>query len=311
MQWFFERISAHTLPISFGINERKKYPSDFSKLIEKKILVQGQYLEAVPCTLCEEGHECLVRDADNEVFYVCENGAGRKTLSNEDLAIFDYNNDALLKLIANELGIKVLGNGAFSDQGTHAEQVLYSIGKLYHGKVSGEVLYLRTNNDAEVDLYVAQVQNGAKIILSNTQKPTLKLRFDNVFFATLADMLADGKSKTWFDKEKLTASLEGIRQVNFDKATGQLYLNGKLKYTPEPQGPHYWFLLYLWDAWERPRTYQEIYDYVCKQTGKQSADTPQKFCQKMKSEIKNKYAGIDKIISIPSTGSYMMTDPKG
>lgn len=308
MQWFLDRISKSALPISFGIAERIKYPTDFAKLIAKKILVQGSNLEMIDCQLCDEGHECAVRDAEKQIFYVCENGGGRKTITNEELAIFEYNNDAFLRLLAVELGIKTLGDGSFPDEGTHHKQVLYSIGTLYHQKVSGEVLYLRTNDDAEIELYVAQVRTGAKIILSNTHKPQLAMPMENVFFVLLADILEKGDA--WFDKEKFTASLEGIRRVQIVRQTGQIYLDGKLKYTPEKEGPHYWFLLYLWDAWEVPRSYEDIYQYVRGKMGKEVEDTAKNFCQKMKAQIKKENPSIEKIVKVSSRGYYMMTDPQ-
>jgi hypothetical protein len=37
MLWFLERISAKTLPISFGIKDRREHPEGFAKLDPKNV----------------------------------------------------------------------------------------------------------------------------------------------------------------------------------------------------------------------------------------------------------------------------------
>ncbi len=106
MQWFLERISAKSLPVSFGIKDKWEHPDDFAKLVKKGVLKRGNNLDSVPCDLCDKDHECQVRENKSELYYVCENGCGKKILLDEDLAVYEYNNDAFLKLITDELGIK-------------------------------------------------------------------------------------------------------------------------------------------------------------------------------------------------------------
>ena len=115
MLWFLERIGANNLPISFGIKDKHEHPEDFVALVRTGVFKRGTNMESVPCDLCDEGHECQVRENNGKLCYVCENGCGKKVLTDEDLAVYEYDNDAFLKLVAEEFGLKTNG-GTFSDE---------------------------------------------------------------------------------------------------------------------------------------------------------------------------------------------------
>ena len=308
MQWLLERISTSSLPIHFGTRDRQAHPDDFAKLLKLKVLTRGGNLGEVDCELCDENHQCQVREENGKLFYICENGAGRKELTDADVALFEYNNSAFLKLLADELGITISHSGIFSDMSEHTTNSLYEVGTVRHRQATAEVLFLRDGAVQEVSLYMAQVRNRPQVFLSTLKKPNVRVQSEPVSFCALADILATDNVGAVFDKARFVEHLN-IRRVHLNKETGQLYLDGKLIYIPEQHGPHHWFLLYLWDAWEIPRTHQEIHNYVRPKIGTDVADTPQKFCHKLKSEIKKKCKNIDKIITTPSTGSYMMADP--
>lgn len=144
MQWFLKRIGTKTLPISFGISDTRKHREDFAKLVKKGVLKRSANLESVPCDLCDDDHECQVRENDSELSHVCENGGGKKVLADEELAIYEYDNDAFLKLIADELGIHTNSN-LFSEVSDYADNALYRLGTYTDKKVAAEVYYLRTD----------------------------------------------------------------------------------------------------------------------------------------------------------------------
>lgn len=308
MQWLLERISTSPLPVHFGIKDRQAHPADFAKLLKHKVLIRAGNLEEVDCELCDENHQCQVREENGKPSYVCENGSGKKELTDADVALFEYSNDAFLKLLASELGITIPRSGTFRDEGEHAKNSLYEVGTVQHRQTTAEVLFLRDGAEQEVSLYMAQVQNRPQVFLSALKKPDVRVQSEPVSFCVLADILTTDSGVATFDKAKFTEHLN-VRRVYLNKETGQLYLNSKLIYTPAQFSPHHYFLLHLWDAWERPCSHAAIYTSVRQKVGKGVADTAQKFCNKMKSEIKKKCKNIDKIITTPSTGSYMMTDP--
>jgi hypothetical protein len=307
MLWFLERIGANNLPISFGIKDNREHAEDFAKLLKAGVLKRVSNLDCVPCELCDEGHECQVRESGGELCYVCENGCGKKTLADEDLAVYEYDNDAFLKLVAEEFGLKTNG-GTFSDEAAHSENTFYHVGAYDDKTAKAEVYYLRTDAAHEPSALFEHLGNGTKVLITNTAKPTMVWGKEGTRYLTLSDALSSS-SKRIFDATKLKDTLKGVRRVRFDTKQAQLFLDGTLVYTAGLNSPEHHFLACLWEKWQQQVPHGDIHAFVKEALGRDVADTAQKFCNKMKSNIKNKYAGVDAIISIPTTGHYMMADP--
>lgn len=121
--WFLERISAMSSEITFGSEERKLHPADFEKLIKSGILQRTHNLEMIDCELCNEPHETAVRNEKDKLYYVCENGCGRKDLTDEDVAIFKYDAPRLLSLFQRAIGIDTPQVTAIADN------VLWDLGE--------------------------------------------------------------------------------------------------------------------------------------------------------------------------------------
>lgn len=306
MQWFLERIGANNLPISFGIKDKLEYSDDFAALVKKGVLKRGTNLESVPCDLCDEDHECQVRENDGELCYVCENGCGKKTLSDEDLSVYEYDNDAFLKLLADDFGLKT--DSKFADEAAYAENAFYRVGSYEDKKVKADVYYLRTDAAHEPSSLFEHLGNGTKVLITNTAKPAMVWGKDGTRHLVLSDTLSSS-SKYIFDAAKFKKCLEGVRRVRFDTKQGHLFLDGDRVYTAGLNSPEYHFLACLWGRWQQQVPHGDIHRFVKEALGRDVADTAQKFCNKMKSNIKKSYAGVDAVITIPTTGHYMMADP--
>jgi hypothetical protein len=298
MRWFLERISSRSVPIIFGNETRQKHQSDFDKLVKKKILVRSSNLAEVDCELCDEGHQCQIREDKGHLFYICENGAGKKEINDKDAALFQYDYAAFRQLLASELGLKTDGNGK--------KDARY-IGQYQGQRMKANVFHLRTDDDAER----GGLGSGPRVLVSNTG--IAGADEDGVFYCALSDILVPSPSKNIFDKAAFEKCVSGAKRISFDKKNGQLYFDGKRIYTAPLKGIEFYFLSYLWDNWEKQSPYGDIHHFVRDKMGKTAStdwtDTAQKFCQKVKSGIKKSCRAIDKIITKPKTGHYMMADP--
>lgn len=314
MKWFLERISARSLPISFGMKERTEYPEDFAKLVEKKILKHSSNLDSVDCDFCEadESHECQVRNNNGKLLYVCDNGNGTKELSNEDVAIFDYDNANLLKILTSELELSV-DRGSHKDEASYSSDAFFRLG-IYEDKtrkMKVDVYYLRNDDASEPTIRFTELGNQPKMLITNTLRANLIAGKENLFTCVLSEIVATPKKKTIFDKNEFVKCFDAIRRVRFDTKEGHLFLDNKRIYTASLGGNHYQFLSCLWNDWMRQIPYSEIHQFVKgEMDGKKTKDeTAQKFCQKIKNEIKTKCKTIDEIITTPTIGHYMMADP--
>jgi hypothetical protein len=295
MRWFLEYTTSRSLPIFFGNRTRQEHQGDFEKLVKKKVLVRSSSnLAEIDCELCDEGHQCQIRENNGHLFYVCENGAGRKEISDKDAALFEYDDDAFRKLLADELGLKTDGTGS--------KDARY-LGQYQGQKMKAKVVYLRTDEDVARGGFDA----GPSILVSNVG--IAGTGADGVFYCALADILTPSSSKNIFDKTAFEKNIASPKRVFFDKKNGHLYLDGKRIYTASLTGPEFRFLSYLWDNWEKQLPYRDIHQFVRGKMGKDVADNPPNFCAKMKSNIKNTCKTIDKIITIPTRGRFMMADP--
>lgn len=314
MRWFLERISARSLPISFGIKERTEHPDDFAKLVQKKILKHASNLDAVACDFCEgdDCHECQVRDKNGKLSYVCDNGHGTKKLTDEDVAIFDYDNNNFLKIITDELGISVDG-ASHKDEASYSNDAFFRLG-IYEDrakKMKVEVYYLRNSDAFEPSIRFNELGNMPKMLITNMMRADVIAGKENLFTCVLSDILAPAEKKNIFNKTAFADCFDAVRRVRFDKKQGHLFLDNKHIFTASLGGNHHHFLSVLWDKWMQQLPHSEIYDFVKGEMGgktKQS-ETAQKFCQKMKNEIKTKCNDIEKIITTPTSGHYMMADP--
>lgn len=312
MEWFLKRISAKNLPIQFGIKERNKYPKEFEYLVEKKVLKHIGNLDIVDCDLCEEAHDCQVRAEDGKVYYICDNGNGSENLTNEQLAIFEYENANFLKLLTSELNIK-------TDRRSYKDEASYSTGSFFRlgeyedkaKKLKVEVYYLRNSDDFEASICFSGLGSTPKVLITNAERGDIISGKDNLFTCILTENLSTKMGTSFLDKKAIAKSLDSARRVRFDKKQGHLLFDEKLLYTASLGGNHYLFLSALWDKWMQQLSYTEIYSSVKNSLdGKSTRDeTAQKFCQKMKNEIKNKCSKIEDIITTPTTGHYMMADP--
>ncbi len=308
MKWFLERISTPSLPINFGIKERTEHLEEFNKLVQKKILVHKSNLDSVECDFCEadESHECQVRNDKGKLSYVCDNGNGKKKLTDEDVAIFEYDNLAFLKLITEELDIKPY-SGSPRDEAVYSDNAFFRLGTYQNNNIKAEVFYLRNSDNFEPSLHFGELGNTPKVLITNTVRADIVFGKENLSYAILNEILSSEK-KRLFDKKKFGECFDKAKRVRFDKS-GNLFLDETRIYTASLKSPEFYFLSYLWKNWEKQMTHEAIHDFIKNETGKDTSDPAQKFCQKIKSKIKSTCKSIDKIITNPTLGHYMMADP--
>jgi len=319
MRWFLQRISARSLPISFGIKEKNEHPDDFAKLVQKKILKHTSNLDAVQCDFCDgdDCHDSQVRSKSGKLSYVCDNGNGTKKLTDEDVAIFDYDNDNFLKTLTSELGLSVDG-GSHKDEASYSNDAFFRLG-LYEDKskkIKVDVYYLRNNDAFEPTIRFNELGNLPKMLITNTMRADLITGKENLFTCVLSDIIAPSKKKSVFDKNAFIECFDAVRRVRFDKKDGHLFLDNNRIYTAPLKGNHHQLLSYLWDNWMRQIPYGETHQFIKgeNENKKTKDETSQKFCQKIKNEIKTKCSKankkyIDEIITTPTKGHYMMADP--
>lgn len=314
MKWFLERISAKSLPLSFGIKERKEFSGDFAKLVQKKILKHSSNLDDVICDFCDgdESHDSQVRTKNGKLSYVCDKGNGTKKLTDEDVAIFDYDNDNFLKTLTEELGLSV-DRGSHKDEASYSNNAFFRLG-VYEDKtkkIKMEVYYLRNGDDYEPTIRFTELGNSFKVLITNTMRADIVSGKENLFSCVLSEIIAPLEKKNLFDRNAFIKCFDAIRRVRFDKKNGHLLLDEKRIYTAPLKSNHYYFLLCLWDKWMQQVPYSEIRSSVIDSADKEEtkSETAQKFCQKIKNEIKTKCKKIDEIITTPTSGHYMMADP--
>lgn len=315
MQWLLERISARSLPIYFGASERRECADDFKKLVQKKILVRTSNLDEVGCELCGEDHNCQVREEDGKLFYVCENGGGWKELVDDDVALFEYDNNAFLKLIATELRLKT-DDVSSKEEGAYTDCAFFRIGTYEDKKMKAEAFYLRNADAFESSLYFSKLGNVQKVLITNIQRADIVMGKENLFTCVLKEILAPNSSGNLFDKAEFMKCFKTARRIHFDKKQGHLSLDGKRICTVSKDSQLYYFLLYLWDRWMQQVSYSDIYHFVKDEMNEEKIknETTPKFCHKLKNEVKNKCPKstskiIDQIITTPTMGHYMMADP--
>lgn len=314
MMWFLERISASSLPIDFGIKERTEHPDDFAKLTQKKILKHSSNLDTLGCDFCDgdEKHDCQVRENKGKLSYICDNGNGMKNLTDEDVAIFDYDNANFLKTLTDELRLSIDG-GSHKDEASYSNDAFFRLG-IYEDKAKKmkvEVYYLRNSDAFEPTIRFNELGSLPKMLITNTMRADLIAGKENLFTCVLADIILPAGKKNIFDKSAFDKCFDAMRRVRFDRKDGHLLLDNKRIYTSPLNGNHYSFLSYLQDKWMQQVPYTDIHHFIKGEAnGKKTKDeTSQKFCQKIKNEIKTKCKDIDKIITSPTNGHYMMADP--
>jgi hypothetical protein len=185
MRWFLERINAPRLPIIFGIESRSKNPGDFSKLEKRSVLKRDANLAEWECNLCHDERLWQIHDEDGSLFYICQNGCGKIPLSDEDVLVFEYDDNAFRQLLAKELGL--ITSGAIAKDSRYIGQ--------YQGRKSKQkVFYLRTDNEAARCGFGL----GSRVLVSNTG--VAETDEDGVSYCALSDILAPISAKTIFDK---------------------------------------------------------------------------------------------------------------
>lgn len=303
MRWFLERITARSPRVSFGIADKKEHGVGFAALVAKKVLKRVSNLESVECELCEEGHECQVRNDDGVLSYVCENGGGKKLLTDEELTVYEYDHPAFTELIAQELGIQA------ADATARSGDPFSALGSYTTETATTQVFYLRTHDAQEASLRFATMGNEPRVLLTNLAEVSLAAGADATRQCALADILAKPKAKTLFDAKAFRARMEGAQRVRFDPSQAQLFVDGTLVYTAGLGSPEHHFLTYLWDHWQQQVAHREIAAYVKKKLGRDVEDAASKACHKMKAAVKKEYADIDDILVTPTSGHYMLREP--
>lgn len=315
MKWFLEKISNNSLPIYFNTTEKKIHSEEFNKLLNKNIIKLIDYSNEIDCEFCddENAHQSQIRRKNKKVFYICENGNGTKYYKDEELAIFEYDNKKFLETISEELNISI-DRGSHKDEAYYSNNTFFRLG-LYEDKnkkLKVEVFYLRNNEDAEASIRFNELGNSSKMLITNKMRADLAIKDkQNLFTCVLSEIITTKNKNKIFDKKLFEQSFDEVRRVRFDKKNGHLFLDSKRIFTTSLKSPHYYFLTYLWDNWMQQKTYSEIRTFIINENNKEKNkdETAQKFCQKIKSEIKKNCKDIDKIITTPTTGYYMIADP--
>lgn len=309
MHWFLERINTGVLPVTFGVRSQREHPNDFVKLLKRGVFKRVDNLSEVECHGCHGEQLWQIRNEKEEIFYICQNGCGKMSLIDNDVRIYEYNNNAFLKLLADELNIKT-NDGTFSDEAAYSQNSFYHVGTYEYKTLKAEVYYLRTDAVYEPSSLFGHLGNNAtKILITNTTKPTIVSGKDGTSYCVLADTLATPTSERVFDTVKFKKCFDCMRRVRFDAKQAQLFLDGTLVYTAGLNSPEHHFLACLWKRWQEQVPHDNIHSFVKEALGRDVSDTAQKFCNKMKSNIKKEYEGINGIITVPTTGYYMMANP--
>jgi len=309
MYWFLQRINEKPFSVYFGIDEKRKHPKEFKILVQKGILKHVSSLDSVACQLCDDDHESQVRNENGSIFYVCDNGCGRSGLTDDDLAIYQYDQGKLFEIMCEELGIESEGSSP-ADEGLHVENSFFRIGIYKDKRIQIEVFYLRTNEPHEAASYFNNSAGANKILITNVTKPDIVYGKEGLLYCTLSEIITPLQSKHFFDKKKFVGYLKPTRRVSYNKKEGNLFLDGKRIYTAPLESSEYYFLLFLWNHWEQQLSYANIRKFIVEERGKDTSDPAQKFCQKIKSSIKKSCPEIDSVILIPTVNHYMMADPK-
>lgn len=309
MKWLLERIEKSSNPVIFGVEDERRHPSDFAKLVKNGTLQRISNPESVHCELCFEAHESQLRAEDEELFYVCEYGGGKKVLSSDEIKVYEFDVNIFLKTLAKDLDIEIQSSGV-SDEGAYSAETFYRVGVGHVGNTDVEIYYLRTLKEWEPSSYFSDLGSESKILITNLEKPKMTHGKEGTLYCVLSDLVAGQSERRVFSKTKFDKYLQGTRRVYFDEHGGLLYLDNNIVYVAGKGSAEYYFLKFLWKKWSTQQEYADIARFVQSSRKKRkTADTAAKICQKIKSSIKKQYPDIDAIISNPAPSYYIMSDP--
>ncbi len=301
MEWFFERLNTSPEPV-FGYKDKEMHKKDFTRLLKLGILKDKDICTEIDCDLCDDSHHTTPFQNDADFMIVC-GSSSRKVLPDE-LKIWTVNQDALLGLIRKNLGI----SGKVVDE-TQGDKKLWNIGTKSTKHSTIAFYYLRQDSPLEFERLrneVHDVHNNHNVIFTNTNieaQPNVQ----NEQFVNLTSLIDTGTSL--FSTKKLDVILVKRHRVQFDTRSGNLTLDGKLLHAFGKSNERKYFIEKLWKDFEQPVTNTDLYKFVRGKMGNGVADTPQKYCNKLKNAISKAYSNISNILIQPQANQYMLKDP--
>ncbi len=300
MEWFFGRLNTSDEPV-FGYKDKSKHKKDFAHLIKLGLLKEVDISREIECDLCDEGHQATPFQTDDGFAIVC--GSSSRKVSDDELKVWTVNQDTLLALVKNDIGI----GGATVDE-TQGDKKLWKLGKI--AKEHGEIhcYYLRQDSPLEFERLrndAHDVRNVHNVIFTNTEIAS-ESGVRNMQFFPLPSLVDGGKS--FFSAKKLEDALLKMRRVQFDARSGNLYLDGDILHAFGTGNERKYFIEKLWKDFEQSVSNDELYKFIREKMGTTVADTPQKYCNKVKSAISKEYPDISKILTQPQRNEYMLKD---
>lgn len=301
MEWFFERLNTSPEPV-FAHKDKELYKKDFTRLLKLGILKEKDICTELDCDLCDENHHATPFQNGDDFMIVC--GSSSRKVSSDELKIWTVNQDTLLKLIQENLGIT--GNPVDETQG---DKKLWKIGTKSTKHSTIAFYYLRQDSPLEFERLrneVHDVHNNHNVIFTNTDidaQPNVQ----NEQFVNLSSLIDTGTFL--FSTKKLDAILIKRRRVQFDASSGNLFLDGTLVHAFGKGNERKYFIEKLWKDFEQPVTNADLYKFVRGKMGSSVADTAQKYCNKVKNAISRDYPNISNVLIQPHTNQYMLKDP--
>lgn len=301
MEWFFERLNTSPEPV-FAHKDKGLHKKDFTRLLKLGILKERDICREIDCDLCDDNHHVTPFQDGDDFMIVC--GSSSRKVPSDELKIWTVNQDTLLLLIQKNLGI--VGKPIDETQG---DKKLWKIGTKSTKHSTIVFYYLRQDNPLEFERLrneVHDVHNNHNVIFTNTDVDT-QPNVQNEQFVNLSSLIDTGTSP--FSTKKLDAILIKRRRVQFDASSGNLSLDGTIVHAFGKGNERKYFIEKLWKDFEQPVSNDDLYKFVRGKMGNDVADTPQKYCNKVKNAISKDYPNISNILIQPHTNQYMLKDP--
>ncbi len=301
MNWFFERLNTSPEPI-FGYKDKEVYKKDFSRLLKLGLLKEVDLCTEIDCNLCDDNHQSTPFQSGDDFMIIC--GSSSRKVSQDEMKVWTVNQTILLQLIQNNLSI----TGKVIDE-TQGDKKLWKLGTKSNKYQTLVFYYLRQDSPLEFERLrneIHDVHNSHNIILTNTEVEA-QPNTQNEQFITLSSLVDIGTS--FFSVKKLDVVLIKRRRVQFDTRTGNLTVDGKIFHAFGTSNERKYFIEKLWKDFEQPVSNEDLYKFVRKMMGSSVADTPQKYCNKVKSAIIKDCPNMASIFMQPQKNEYMLKDP--
>lgn len=238
------------------------------------------------CELCQETHEVTSLEKKEPMIYCAKNGELIPVSMNE-LINWQFNIVSFLKCICKNLGIQEDIQGIDTSP-------LWKAGTYKKEKLTATVYFSRTDLEELKDTDFTHPHPYAIILHAGKGRENT----EDTVFVNLSDIINDDH-KTIFDKELFKGYIiKTIRPVTFT-AKGELQLHSHNLAYFSSDTPQYYFLEYLNTHFGVFISHEEVHRYTeqkYKELRRKKTwayeDDPEKFCYRMKNDIKGKVNSI-------------------